>query len=737
MRICRNTINFAAAILLAAPAVALAQGEEQDGTDDEGQAGLERITVTAQRVEESLQEVPIAVSAIESGRLEQSRIDSVDDLSTRVPGLTIGRFNPAQPQIYIRGIGSTDQSASGDASVGIFVDGVYISRHGSMDLDFFDLERVEVLRGPQGTLYGKNVVGGAINYVTRPPSSERGARAEVSVGNFGRQDFRGLLEGPVSSNVNAKLAINRKKRDGYSVNATTGNDLSDEDSIGLRGQLHILMSDDLDIRLSADYRRARLAGTNRECIGEQFIFFPWFAPGSPFAASPCSSDPFVNEKTVDGFTDQDVWGLSATATWLLGWAELTSITAFRRAEVDLKDDFSGSDAPLVVRNVVDDSDQWTQELRLSGGDVSQLQWLAGYYFLFADIDRLENNDFSGNDAPLGLPPSLSFNPFYFQRNETANHAVFGQLTRELTDGLMLKVGARYTWEEKRANIRTEGFDPTGSFLAEPYDVSPSDTWSSFTPMVSLDYRFTVNTMAYASYSEGFKSGGFDGTARDAASAVRGFDEEQARQVEVGLKSQLFDNRLRLNLAAFHIDYTDLQVFQLVDGASLVVSNAADATSQGFEAEFWAVLNDQWKIQGSYAYLDASYDTFVNADGQDFSGNRLTRSPEHSYNISLNFDKPIGDNVRLSALAEYSYRSRIFYEPDNFPLVGDPALGLVNTRITLGVGDHWEFALWGENLADEVYRTNVIDGRGPFNLSENGSAVIGPPRMWGLTVGYRY
>ena len=737
MRIFWSITCLPAVILLALPAVTIAENDEPDEQIEEARAGLDRITVTAQRIEESLQDVPIAVSAVESETLEQSGIGNVDDLSMRVPGLSIGRFNPAQPQIYIRGIGSTDQSASGDPSVGVFIDGVYISRHGAMDLDFFDLERVEVLRGPQGTLYGKNVVGGAINYVTRPPSSEFSGRAEAQFGKFNRQDFRGLVEGPVAENVKAKMTLNRNKRDGYSVNATTGNDLSDEDSIGFRGQLHFLMENDLDILISADYRRARLAGTNRECIGEQFIFFPWFAPGSPFAASPCSPDPFVNEKTVDGFTDTDVWGLSATATYAMDWAELTSITSFRRAEIDFKDDFSGSDAPLVVRNVDDESDQWTQEFRLTGGDPRQLQWLAGYYFLYADIDRLENNDFSGNDVPLELPPPLSFNPFYFQSNKTTNHAVFGQVTRSLTDRLSLKMGARYTWEEKRANIRTEGFDPTGTFLAEPYDVSPSETWSSFTPMVSLDYHFHRGAMAYVSYSEGFKSGGFDGTARDAEAAERGFDEERARQFEVGLKSQLLDDRVRLNLAAFHIDYSDLQVFQLVDGASLVVSNAADATSQGFEAETWAVLSDNWRLRGSYAYLDATYDTFINEDGQDFSGNRLTRSPEHSYNIGLNYDTPIGDNMSLSALAEYSYRSRIYYDPDNFPLVGDSSLGLLNARVTLGVGDHWSFSLWGNNLTDEVYRLNVIDGRGPFNLSESGSAVIGPPRMWGVTADYRF
>lgn len=735
MRIGQNITLLSVALMLAAPLSVAAQND--DRSDEAAPVGLDRVTVTAQRIEESLQDVPLAVSAIESETLEQSGIDSIDDLSMRVPGLTMGRFNSAQPQIYIRGIGSTDLSASADASVGVFIDGVYISRVGGMDLNFFDLERVEVLRGPQGTLYGKNVVGGAINYVTRVPSSEFGARAEVQLGDYSRQDFRGLVEGPISETVNAKMAINRSKRDGYSINATTGSDLSDDDSIGLRGQLHFFMDNNVNVLLSTDYQRSRLAGTNRECIGEQFVFFPWFAPGSPFAASPCSPDPFVNELTEDGFTDIDLFGVSATTNWSLDWADLTSITAFRRSEVALKDEFSASDAPLVVRNVLDDSDQFTQEFRLAGGDPEQLQWLAGYYFLYADIDRLENNDFSGNDIPLGLPSFLSFNTFYFQSNKTTNHALFGQATRSLTDRLSLKAGVRYSWEEKRANIRTEGFDPTGSFLAAPYEVSPKKSWSSFTPMVSLDYHFSPTSMTYVSFSEGVKSGGFNGVARDQASAEQGYDEERARQYEVGLKSEFLNNRLRLNLAAFYIDYTDLQVFQLVDGASLVVSNAADATSQGFEAEMWAVLSEQWSLRGSYAYLDATYDNFINQDGQDFSGNRLTRSPKHSYNVALNFDTRLTNGMRLSALAEYSYRTRIFFGADNFPLVGDPSMGLLNARVTLGLNENWDLSVWGSNLTNEVYRQHAIDGRGPFNLSQSASAVIGAPRMWGVVLGYRF
>lgn len=733
----KKIISVAISVGLCQPLLVIASQSDQEISQGAAAPGLEQITVTTQRIEQNLQDVPVAVSALEGTYMEDANITSIDDVAYKVPGLNLGRFNPAQPQIYIRGIGSTDQSASGDPSVGVFVDGVYISRPGAMDLDFFDLQRVEVLRGPQGTLYGKNVVGGAIHYVTRPPSEYFSSRAQVTLGNYDRQAFRGLVEGSVSDNFSAKLAVSHNERDGYATSATTGNKLSDENATGLRSQLHYVPNDDFDVLLAFDYRQARLAGTNRHCVGEQFVFFPWFAPGSPFAASPCSEDPYTSEKTVDGYTDTDVWGLSATTNYDLGWADLVSITSYRHSEIELQDDFSGSDAPLVVRNVDDESKQWSQEFRLTGGDADGFNWLAGYYFLYADISRLENNDFSGNDAPLGLPPGLSFNPFYYQDNETTNHALFGQGTWPLTERLSLKVGGRLGWEEKKARIRTEGFDPTGTFLLAPYDVRPEDTWTSFAPMVSFDYHINPDVMTYLSYSEGYKSGGFNGTARDAESALQGFDEEHARQLELGMKSSWMNNRLRLNASLFHIDYTDLQVFQLVDGASLVVSNAADATSKGLEAEFWGIINDNWRVQGSYAYLDATYDSFVNSDGQDFSGNRLTRSPRDSYSVGVNYNQMLTSGNTLSMLVDYSYRSRVYFEADNFPLVGDTSMGMVNAKANLTIGPQWEVSVWGKNLTDETYITNVIDGRGPFDLSQNGSAVIGEPRMYGVTVDYRY
>jgi iron complex outermembrane recepter protein len=729
MKLQYSLITAAVAVALAGPTMA----------QERGSPTLDELIVTAQKRPESLQDVPISISAFDAGTLETSGIEGIDDIALRTPGLTVGRFNAVQPQIFIRGIGSTDQSASGDQSVGIFIDGVFIGRVGVSDLDFFDLERVEVLRGPQGTLYGKNVVGGAINLHTQRPADEFGARIEVGAGNFDRRSVRALVTGPMNEDVSGKLTLSAVQRDGYAKSANTGKDLSDEDNVTLRGQLLVTPWDDMDMLVTADYSRDRLAGNNRECLGEQFIFFPWFAPGSPFAGSPCSPDPFLNEKSVDGYQDRDIYGLSVQLTRDTRFGEFTSITAYREGEYDILEDFSGSDADLVVRQATDEIEQWSQEFRLA--DVAldgRLNWLVGAYGYWAQIDRLENNDFSGNDAPLGLPPFLSFNTFYFQHNRTTSNAVFGQLTYGLTDRVNLTAGARYTYEEKLADVRTEGFDPTRSFLVAPYEIRAKESWNSFTPMISLGWHITDDAMIYASVTEGQKSGGFNGTAPSAAGAETPFDEETARQYEVGLKSEWFDRRLRANLTAFYIDYEDLQVFQLVEGGRLIVDNAADATSKGYELELLARVTEGLTARASYAYLDATYEEFVNEAGQDFSGNRLTRSPKNSYNVGLTQRLYLGDNLGLLLHAEYSYRSRIFFNPDNWPLTGDESLGLLNARVTFEFPrQDLELSFWGSNLTDEVYVTQAIDGRGPFNLSQNAAGTIGAPRMYGATLTWRF
>tara|TARA_B100001939_G_scaffold347695_1_gene370156 strand:+ start:11288 stop:13579 length:2292 start_codon:yes stop_codon:yes gene_type:complete len=726
---------------------------------------LEEIVVTAQKRSENLQEVPIAVTAMSGKFLEDSGIVALDEVSTRTPGFTMSRFNMAQPQLFIRGIGSTDDSAFGDQSVGVFVDEVYVGRAGGSDFDLMDLERLEVLRGPQGTLYGKNVVGGAVNIITKKPSAETQVKLRGSYGNFNRYELRGLVNGALSDTVNAKLSLSKVERDGHSTSSIDGSKLSDENNFSARAQLLFTPNEEVEFLLSADYSRDRLAGNSRDCFGEQFVFFPWFAPGQPLGASPCSEDPFVNEKTVNGFQNRDVWGVSGKITWQTGLGELTSITAYRNSDFEFQEDFSGSDANLVINNVDEDAKQFSQELRL--GDVSEdgrFKWIAGLYYFNEKIDRLDNNDFRGNDAAVMVTPSpvpgltwgqllpltgqpwgqAPFNIFFDQFNTTNSYAAFGQATYDLTQQVSITLGARYTHEKKDAEINGFGFDPTGGFLAAPYDVSPSQSWNSFTPKATLDYKVTEDAMVYVSYSEGFKSGGFNGSASSEAAALRGFDPEKAKQWEVGLKSMWLDGQVRLNLTAFHIDYTDLQVFQLVNGAELVIDNAADATSKGFEAELTAALTKELTFNANYAYLDASYSSYITEDGEDFSGNRLTRSPEHSFNIAMTYQRDLGDWGVLTLQGDYAYRDEIFFNPDNFRLddgrilVGDGSRSLLDAYVALEfVQQGLEVKLWGKNLTDELYRVHGIDGRGPFGLTNSAAVVYGLPRSYGVTVTWQF
>ncbi len=725
------------------------------------EAMLEEVVVTAQKRAENLQDVPISISAFSGDFIDDAGITSIDEVSSLTPGLTMSRFNIAQPQIFIRGIGSTDDSAYGDQSVGVFIDEVYIGRAGGADLNMMDLERIEVLRGPQGTLYGKNVVGGAINVVTRKPSQDFSAKVSAGAGNYSYNNWRALINGGLSETVSGKLGISSTNRDGHSKSSLGGR-LSDEDNVSAFGQLLIDTSEQSSLLLSFDYSRDRREGNSRDSFGEQFVFFPWFAPGSPFAASPASSDPYRNEKTVNGFQDRDVWGASAKFNWTTALGEFVSITSYRNSEFDFQEDFDGSDANLVVNNVDEEANQFSQEFRLSNiSNDGRLSWLAGLYYYQEEVDRMDNNDFTGNDvAAFGTPspvPGLSwgqflpllgqtgwglapFNIFFDQYNETTSYAVFGQVDYQIAEALKLSVGARYTVDSKDADIKGLGFDPTGGFLAAPYDVSVDETWEEFTPKVSLDYQFNDDIMFYFSFSQGFKSGGYNGSASSEAVARQGFDPEEATQYEIGVKSMLFDDRVRANLTLFQIDYTDLQVFQLKNGAELVIDNAADAESSGIELEVTAALTDTMTLVASYAYLDADYDKYITESGADYSGNSLTRSPENSYNISLTKRFSIGGIGDLTLQADYSYQDEIFFNADNYRmpngdiLVGDDEHSIWDAFAILEIADTGiEVKLWGKNLGDEEYRVHGIDGRGPFNLSQNGAVVWGMPRTYGISL----
>ena len=699
---------------------------------------LEEVVVTAQKRAQDLQTVPISITALTGDDMREADIFSLDGIAERTPGFSMGSFNKGQPQMFIRGIGSNDDGAGSDVSVVSFIDEVYIGRAAGQVFELFDLERVEVLRGPQGTLFGKNAVGGAVSLHTRKPDETFIGRAEATVGRFDQVVLRGLISGPISDQVFGKIAVNSRKRDGYVESLVTGDDQADQDTFSTRGALRFVPSDDLEILITGDYGKSREAGQGRILVG----------PGLLFSSAQASMPEFVGDHRKSfadeaGQADTDIWGLSSKIDWDLGNSTLTSITAYRESEYDMIDDVTGNNAvtagPLDVHTFIDESSkQFSQELRLSSTAFEdRLSWVLGAYYLNEDTDRDENSALGFAAAPVfGVSTSLSH-----MENETDSFSVFGDFTYHFNDAFSLTAGARFTDEKKDSHIISFAPIGVGHTINEDYDVEADESWTAFTPRVVLNYQVNDAVFLYASYSEGFKSGGFAGTPATAEAAGTAFDQEDAAAFELGIKSELFDDRLRLNIAAFTTDYQDLQVLlRKVTPENpigiVVTDNAADATSEGVEVEFTALLFEGFELSGNYAYLDATYDSYLEVGAGpggtdiDNAGNRLRNAPKNALNLVAKYTHALDNGGEITLRYEYINQGKSFQDPRNEEGATKPSYDLSNARIAYtSPGAQWEVAVWGQNLFDEEYFTHSWPAA-PF---ASGFGAAGAPVTYGVTV----
>jgi iron complex outermembrane receptor protein len=426
-------------------AVFLAAGLQPAQAQSDESRVLEEIVVTAQKREQSLQSVPISITALTDEDMREADIFSLDGIAERTPGFSMGSFNKGQPQLFIRGIGSNDDGAGSDVSVVSFIDEVYIGRAAGQVFELFDLERVEVLRGPQGTLFGKNAVGGAVSLHTRKPDETFIGRVEATAGNLNALVLRGLFSGPLGENVFGKIAVNSRQRDGYVESVITGDELADQDTLNTRAALRFLPSDELEIMLTADYGQSREAGQGRIIVG----------PGLLFDSAEASMPEFVGDNRKSfadeaGQADTDIWGLSARINWDVGVGTLTSISAYREAEYDMLDDTTGNNfetaGPIDSHTFIDESsEQISQELRYGATTSNdRLSWVVGLYYLKEDTYREEHTAIGFGFAPtFGTATSLSF-----MDNTTDSFSVFGDFTYSFSDAFSLTAGARYTDEEK-------------------------------------------------------------------------------------------------------------------------------------------------------------------------------------------------------------------------------------------------------------------------------------------------
>lgn len=768
------------AVLALPAALVLADLLAQQDTES---SALEEIVVTARKIAEPLQDAPAAISAFTGDALTLRGAVRLDDVSRHVPNMALyanGISGNNSGQAYIRGVGQADYLLTTDPGVGIYVDGVYLARTLGSLIDLLDIERVEVLRGPQGTLYGKNAVGGAVNVITRKPTEARDASVDVAMGSYDRLDAGAHLGGRLGDGaLTGRLAFGSRNADGFGRRPLAGDRSGDERSHGVRGQLRWAPDDDLEALFTADYTLAdtRFAHHRTEEInGAAPLVALHNALAGPLAPLHgvsmvpyderwLSDSTLVDFGTGVSFDEQENRGLSSTIDWAVGPGTLRSITAFRHMDLVFGTDPDGS--PAVIVDEVDDigQRQATQELQYSGqSGKGRQQWIAGLYYLSershaAMNVRLHEAIYPaleqlpaplvplGNDAcPAPLPALCAGgagNPLntLFDigrqsslRQRTASTAVYGHVNIELAERWRATYGVRYTAERKRFGYELRALQ-TGSTVVAPSVVA--DRWTDVSHRAGLEYRFTDDAMLYAAAAEGFKSGGFNGRGRS-ANEIQAYAPENVRSYELGFKSEWAERRVRLNAAAFRYDYTDMQfTLSTADAGGLqlvVVDNVAAAKIEGVEIEAVAAVTERLRIDVALGRLDARY-TRVDPGAEITLGHELAGAPRRTSSIGGEYTLPLAGARTLSVHAGYSYRSKTYFDAINTESVAQPGHALVTVRVALAAADgRRSLALGVRNATDEIYRAM---GVGVLDSLGFASAVYARPREWYLHGRYRF
>lgn len=713
-------------------------------------AQLEEVVVTARKRTENLQEVPVAVSAFGATELAESGIENITDLQQRLPNTTlqVSRGTNTTLTAYIRGVGQQDPLWGFEPGVGIYVDDVYIARPQGAVLDILDVERIEVLRGPQGSLYGKNTIGGALKYVTRSLRDADPFSVEARVGSFSQQDLKLSAALPV---VDDKFyiggAVASLNRDGFGTFINQDEENYNKDLLSGRISAEYYASDSVSFKFTADKTQddSNARGGHR------------LTP-SDLTGEPILDDVFDTRAGLSTFNSVESEGYALHGEWAINDSlTLRSITSSREGETDTNIDFDNTilrsfDVPARY-----DDDQFTQELQLNY-TTDNLELVGGLYYYTGEACGTFHailEEFAGGTVPLSATTEGCV--------DTDSSAVYGQANWTINDQWSMTLGGRYTKDEKDAFARNTLFlFQTVDFNTAPVspgivrtDATGSEDWSEFSPRIGVEYRTANDNLLYASYSEGFKSGGFDMRARTdlIGSGFAPYDPETVGSLEVGYKAELFDNRLRLNIALFNSDYTDQQVTiqrTIDNGADFAstVLNAADSTIRGLELELVYAIAEGFTGTLSVGLLDAEFDEVLTTnpvtgaivDVSDIWG--FANTPDTSINLGLNYSNTVFNNWNMSVTGNVAYRgdTQIFEVPS---ALDEDGYAIVNAGVTFTApNDKLWFAIHAKNLGDEEYRLAgynfATTAAGP-GLGGEDTVVgyYGDPRTVSLSVGYRY
>lgn len=774
---------------LAAPVSAQDAGSAPAASEEAQSSGVEQIVVTARRREERLQDTPIAITAFSEAGIEARQIQKVSGIAQQTPSFTFEEAAPisgssAVAVMFIRGIGQVESIPTVDLGVGLYVDGVYLARSVGGVLDLVDPERVEVLRGPQGTLFGRNTIGGAVSITSRAPDDAIGGQVSALYGTDNHVVLRGSLNTPIADGVYLRTSGAYTYQDGYVDKPANGRDTGDQNRLSLRSHLRLEASETFTIDVIGDYTRERTNGaayvlldTNATGLAPVFPdgsptpfpqdskagLFPFFfnevinaaqcgsvppPPNAPFSNPPQTQNCFGQQwvspgrdtdfSDLDNFSHLDIWGVSMTMEWDLGPVQLKSITAYRKTEAAYNIDQDHTPILIAQVNSVNNQDQFTQELQLLGEAFNdRLNYILGAFYFKETAEISENVTFSPVDFISGGDI------------DNDSIAFFAQGSFDLTDALSITGGIRYTKDRKRfLPVQSIGANSLGIPVGLPIvntivngvPVPAAEdqlTFSRWTPMVNLSYKVAPDVMLYASYSEGFKSGGFTQrvfppvtlAAGETVGDAFGFGPEIAKVIEGGFKADLFGRKVRLNGAVYRTDYTGVQVTVQNVSVAPIILNAASAEIVGGELEAIFVPARGAELNFAVGYIDAEFKE-VAPGAQVQVTDRFIKTPEWTLSAGASYEFLLGSSWSMTPRVDWAYRSRVENDSINSPQISQPGFHRLDAGVTFANDTGLAVIARLTNITDERFITGAFSDDISLGLSE---AVLDRGRQWSITV----
>lgn len=746
-----------AALGLAAPGsaqtgdAATTAGPVAAGASPAGADGLEEIIVTAERRESNLQDTPISITAVTAAVLQAQGVRTVNDLAASVPNLTstTGPQGSADANFFIRGVGQFDFIATNDPGVGVYVDGVYLGRTVGALFDSSDIDRVEVLRGPQGTLFGRNTLGGAVSIVSKQPQlGELSGTVGGSTGSRDRIDVDGSINLPLGDTAALRIGAFERYQDGFATRSFDGAKFGKTKRYGGRAQLLFKPSDRLSLTLSADYSNDKSNPAPSVLLA--ILPLPFFPPDA--ASQIQNRDRFYSVNSSNSTESRnEIYGFSGTLAYELSdTLTLKSITAYRNLDAFSTSDPDGTLYRLYDQQAPTKQNQFSQELQLTGSLFEdKLDIVLGGYYFREEVDQTLFLCF----APITPRPTAFFNACNTwnqgNRQVTKSYAVFGQARLKLGERFSLTAGGRYTSERKNI-VSNQAFDfrPAGLEVAPgvviPGFLSPIASnlpgrlkFNKFTPKLGAEYKASDDVLLFASYAKGFRSGGFNGRLIVPATSVPTYQPDTNDAYEIGFKADTPDRRLRFNATAFYQKYKGIQQTISVPVTQFQVANAGNADLYGFEAELTAAPTPALRLNASLGYSNSEFvDVPPEAEQSGtINGNSLPFSPRWTASIGGEYRIDIGERFKAIPRVDYRYQSRTYFTALNLPLEQQGGYGLLSARLTLAdAGDRYSIAVYGENLTDKEYYTFGQNALGAQGVAYN---YLGRPREYGVTARFNF